>query len=109
MEEFTETGRMIPTVIYCFLVTFLSDFKILSSEQHVNTKFCVLIWKSFSRTFQVLTEAYGNKVMKTSQMYDWHKYFYGGHPNTEDNPCSGNPTNTGSEENIRSIHQIILV
>jgi hypothetical protein len=45
--------------------------KMLATEEHENTKFCVLLHKSTSETLQMLEETYVMAAMKKMLVYKW--------------------------------------
>jgi len=44
-------------------------------EHRINVKLCVKIGKSASETLALLTVAYGERAMKKSSVFEWHKRF----------------------------------
>lgn len=64
-----------------------SDFKMPSSEQCTNIKFCVLLRKSSSETFQVLIEIYGNEAIKNSQHATFHESCINTEEDSDMVPC----------------------
>jgi hypothetical protein len=60
------------TCVFLRLVAKMSD-RIL--EQGINIKFCVKLEKNASDTCAMLSEAYGENVMKKASVFDWHKRF----------------------------------
>ncbi|PSN44662.1 hypothetical protein C0J52_15739, partial [Blattella germanica] len=62
-----------------------SHFVIVSTEQHINIKFCVLLHKTTEETLTLLEEGYVEEAMKKIQVYALHKRFSGGHSSIKDN------------------------
>jgi hypothetical protein len=55
-----------------------SEVETSVTEQRTNTEFCVLLHKSAAETLTMSQQAYGDRAMKKSQVYDWHKRFQDG-------------------------------
>ncbi|PSN31724.1 hypothetical protein C0J52_23187 [Blattella germanica] len=56
----------------------------MSTEQHTNIKFCVLLHKTTAETKTLLDEAYAEESMKQIQVYAFHKRFSGGRGSIKD-------------------------
>jgi hypothetical protein len=52
-------------------------------EQCVNIKFCVKLGKTFTKTHEMLKEAYGDQCMGRTQCYEWFKRFKDGRQSTD--------------------------
>jgi len=81
-------------VLTCHSVTRLSSIALLSTSEctfkyrcvlilgqkmsdckseHVNIKFLVKLKKTATKTFQLLTEVYGEDCMSHARVFEWHK------------------------------------
>ena len=73
------------------------------NEQLMNIKSCVLLQKSPAETLTMLQQAYDDREMKKSQVYDWHKHFYDGHESVDSGLCSGRPSVSSNEANVERV------
>jgi len=62
-----------------------------SLEQRYAIKFCAKLGKSGSETLQLLSTAYGDAVLSSSQVFSWHKTFKDGREGVEDEQRAGRP------------------
>ena len=51
----------------------------------------------------MLQQAYDDREMKKSQVYDWHKHFYDGHGSVDSDLCSGHPSVSSNEANVERV------
>jgi hypothetical protein len=51
----------------------------------------------------ILQQAYDDREMKKSQVYDWHKHFYNGHGSVDSDLCSGRPSVSSNEANVERV------
>jgi hypothetical protein len=54
-------------------------------EQCVCVKFCFKFGKTFSETFEMLKQVFGDEAMSGTQIHKWHKHFKEGRTSTEGN------------------------
>ncbi|KAA0188761.1 hypothetical protein HAZT_HAZT001753 [Hyalella azteca] len=71
-----------------------------SLEQRYAIKFCVRLERNATETFQMLQEAFKDDCISKSQSGKWHKAFKEGREEVADEPRSGRPTTTRTEENV---------
>ncbi|KAJ8946562.1 hypothetical protein NQ318_008292 [Aromia moschata] len=71
----------------------------------VNLKFLVKLWKTFTEAYAMLKEVYGNECLSHIQVFEWFKRFKEGREMTEDDPRSGQPLTSKTDENIEKIEQ----
>jgi len=69
-------------------------------EQRINLKFLVKLKKIPTECLKFLKEVYGEDVMSRTQIFEWHKRFKNGHEKVEDDPKSGRPSTSKTDENI---------
>ena len=55
-------------------------------EQRVCVKFCFKLGKTFTETFQMLQQAYGEDCLSRTQCYEWYQRFKLGRTSIEDDP-----------------------
>ena len=73
------------------------------TEQCMNIKSCVLLQNSPVETLTMLQQAYDDREMKNSQVYDWHKHFCDGHESVDSDLCSGRPSMSLNEANVEHV------
>ena len=82
----------------------MSDCK---SEQRVNIKFLVKLKKSATKTFQLLTEAYGVDCMSRARVFEWHERFSEGRESVKDDDRPGRPHTAVTDENTEKVQDVI--
>ena len=55
----------------------------------------------------MLQQAYDDREMKNSQVYDWHKHFCDGHESVDSDLCSGRPSMSSNEANVECVWEIV--
>ena len=55
----------------------------------------------------MLQQAYDDREMKKSQVYDWHKHFYDGHESVDSGLCSGRPSVSSNEANVERVWEVV--
>ncbi|GFV73185.1 HTH_48 domain-containing protein [Trichonephila clavipes] len=78
----------------------------VNAEQRINIKFPVKLKKSSSETFQMLTEAYGDKPLSRACVLEGYKWFSGKRDSVKDNEPSGCQKQVITDENITEIHDV---
>ena len=63
----------------------------MTKQQRSAIKCYVLNGISRKDTIQMLEKAYGTRVMKKSQVYEWHERFKNGQESINDEPRNGRP------------------
>ncbi|KAJ8961923.1 hypothetical protein NQ318_021542 [Aromia moschata] len=76
-------------------------------EQWVNLKFLVEVEKTFTETYAMLKEVYGNECLSRTQVYEWFKRFKEGRETMEDDSHPGRPSTSKGDENIGKIGKLI--
>ena len=56
----------------------------------------------------MLQKAYGDQAMDQKTVYKWYSRFKEGREDTEDDPRSGRPTTSTTDENVEEIRKIVL-
>ena len=77
----------------------------MSIEQRINLKFLVRLGKTPTETFNLLQEVYGDATMSRTRIFEWHKRFREGREDAEDDPRSGSPTTSRTNENIKRVRE----
>lgn len=78
-----------------------------SLEQRYAIKFCVRLGKNATETFQMLQEAFKDDYISRSQSGRWHKAFKEGREEIADEPRSGRPTMTRTDENVNRVREVL--
>src|SRR5215469_11371107 len=76
-------------------------------EQRVCVKFCFRLGKTFTETFQMLQQAYGEDCLSRTQCYEWYQRFKSGRTSIEDDPKSGWPSSSTGDDHIEKVRSVI--
>ena len=76
-------------------------------EQRVCVKFCFKLRKTFTVTFQMLQQAYGEVCLSHTQCYEWYQSFKSGGTSIEDDPKSGWPSSSTGDDHIEKVRSVI--
>ena len=76
-------------------------------EQRVFVKFCFKLGKTFTETFQMLQQAYGEDRLSRTQCYEWYQRFKSGRTSIEDDPKSGRPSSSTGDDHIEKVRSVI--
>ncbi|KYN39393.1 hypothetical protein ALC56_06212 [Trachymyrmex septentrionalis] len=77
-------------------------------EQRVCINFCVKNGIKCSKTLEMLTVAYGESTLSKKNVYKWYKLFQEGRENVNDEPRSGRPSTSKTDENVQEVKEIVL-
>jgi len=70
-------------------------------------KFCLKLRKTFTETFQMLQQAYGEDCLSRTQCYEWYQRFKSGRTSIEDDPKSGRPSSSTGDDHIEKVRSVI--
>jgi hypothetical protein len=76
-------------------------------EQHVCIKFCFKLAKTFTETFQMLKQAYGEDCLSRTQCYEWYQHFKSGRTSTEDDPKPGRLSTSMNDDLVEKVRTVI--
>jgi len=76
-------------------------------EQRVCVKFCLKLGKTFTETFQMLQQAYGEDSLSRTQCYEWYQRFKSGRTSIEGDPKSGRPSSSTGDDRIEKVRSVI--
>src|ERR1051325_2387948 len=76
-------------------------------EQRYAIKFCVKLKKSATETFANLSEAYGDVTLSRDMVFKWHKAFKDGRESVEDEPRSGRPVSSTTDQNVEIVQAAV--
>jgi len=77
-------------------------------EQCAVVKFCFLLGKTAGETVVMLETAYKEAALGKTQVYEWFSRFRNGELSLADQPRSGWPSTSQTDENIARIREMIL-
>jgi transposase len=77
-------------------------------EQLAGVKFCFLLGKTGGETVVMLKTAYREAALGKTQVYEWFSSFRNGELSLADQPRSGRPSTSRTDENIARIRELIL-
>jgi len=87
----------------------LGDFLLLKiMEQRVCINFCVKNGIKCSETLEMLTVAYGESTLSKKNVYKWYNLFQEGRENVNDEPRSGRPSTSKTDENVQEVKKIVF-
>jgi len=76
-------------------------------EQRCAIKFCVKLNENATETYEKLKRAYGEHALSRAQVFRWHKKFLDGRESVEDEPRSGRPCTSKTEENVTKVRDLV--
>lgn len=77
------------------------------NEQRVCVKFCVKLSKSFTETFQMLQEAFGDECMSRSRCHEWYRRFCEGRTSEKDDSRLGRPSTSTDDDHVAKVNALI--
>jgi len=78
-------------------------------EQRVCIKFCVKLGRNGAETFEMLRTAFGEKRLSRARIFEWHKRFKEGRDSVDNNPRSGRPTTSKTDDCVAQVQELIRV
>ena len=63
--------------------------------------------KSVTETFEMLKIAFGEEAMCRTQTYEWWKRFKEGRTSVDDDPRSGRPSTSKTDDNFAIVREVI--
>jgi len=72
-------------------------------EQRVCTKFCFILGKTCTETFQTLQQAYGEDCLSRMQCHEWYLRCKSGRMSIEDDPKSGRPSTSMDGDRVEKV------
>ena len=70
-------------------------------------KFCIKLNENATETYKKLKRAYGEHALSSGQVFRWHKAFLDGHESVEDEPHSGRPCMSKTDENVTKVRALV--
>ena len=84
----------------------LETRKCVFHEQRICVKFCVKIGKSVTETFEMLKIAFREEAVGRTQMYEWWKHFKEGRTLVDNDPRSGRPSTSRTDDNVAKVREV---
>jgi hypothetical protein len=66
-------------------------------------KFCFILGKGFTETFQMLQQAYGEDFLSRTQYHEWHQRLKSGKNSIEDDPKSRRPSASMDDDHVEKV------
>ena len=79
----------------------------LKSEMRHAIQFCVRLDESPSTTYAKMQQAYGDQCLSKSTVFEWHKRFREGRTTAADDPRSGRPSTSTSQEIVARCSELV--
>jgi len=76
-------------------------------EQQCAIKFCVKLGQTGIETFNKLKQAYGEHALSRSQVFKWYKAFSEGRESIKDEPRSGRPSTSKTDNNMEILRALV--
>lgn len=76
-------------------------------EQRCAIRFCFRLGHSATETLLKLQQAYGDSVLSRAQVFRWFKAFSEGRESIEDEPRTGRPSSSRTDENVDRIRDLV--
>ena len=90
--------------VIVFVEFSMADLK----EQRVCIEVCFLLEKTAAETVTMLREAVKEEALSQARVYEWFSQFKRGDKSLEDQPRSGRPSTSRTNENIKKICDVII-
>jgi len=76
-------------------------------EQRVCIKFCAKLGRNGAETFEMLRTAFGEQCLSRARIFEQHKRFKEGRDSVDDNPRSGRPTTSKTDDRVARVQELI--
>ena len=76
-------------------------------EQRCTIKFCVKLDENATETCEKLKRAYGEHALSTVQVFRWHNIFLDGRESVGDEPRSGRPCTSKTDEHVTKVRAVV--
>ena len=76
-------------------------------KQRCAIKFCVKLNENATETYEKLKMAYGEHAVSRTRVFRWHKTFLDSRESVEDEPRSGRPCTSKTDENVTKVRDLV--
>ncbi len=76
-------------------------------DQTICIKFCYKNEIKYHKVSEMLSTAFGESAMSKTRVYEWYKRFWNGYEDTEDDECTGHPSTSITNENVKKVEEKI--
>jgi len=76
-------------------------------EQRVCAKFSFKLGKTFTETFRMLQQAYGEDCVSRTQCHEWYQRFKSGRTSIEDDPKCGRSSTSMDDDHVEKVLAVI--
>ena len=60
-----------------------------------------------TKTVELIQKVCGDAALSQTTIFEWHKRFREGRESVKDNECSGQPTTSGTDDNIPTVNKMV--
>jgi len=76
-------------------------------EQCCAIKFCVKLNENITEMYEKLKGAYGEHALSRTRVFRWYKAFLDGRESVEDEPRSGRPCTSKTDDNVTKVRDLV--
>jgi len=76
-------------------------------EQRMCITFCVKLGRNGAETSEMLRTAFGEQCLSHARIFKWHKRFKEGRDSADENPRSGRPTTSKTDNCVARVQELI--
>ena len=77
----------------------------MNTEQSINLNLLVRLEKTSTEALEMLQQVYGESTMSRARVFQWHTRFNEGGEEVEDDPRSGRPSTSRTDDNVERVRQ----
>ncbi|KAG5329434.1 GVQW3 protein, partial [Acromyrmex charruanus] len=81
----------------------------MSIEQRANIKFCFKLDKTFTETFQLMQQVYGDDCLSRGRVHEWYTRFKNGREDINDDPHVGQAKFVITPESIEKVRDFLNI
>lgn len=79
----------------------------MNIEQRANIKFCFKIGKTFTETFELMKQVYGDDCLSRSRVHEWYSRFKEGREDLNDGEHVGQPKFVITKDSIETVREFV--
>ena len=81
----------------------------MSIEQRANIKFCFKLGKTFTETFQLMQQVYGDNCLSRGRVHEWYTRFKNGREDINDDPHVGQAKFVITPDSIEKVRDFLKI